>query len=99
MCFKYLIWVFFISEVFIVGAKRTPFGAYGGTLKDKSSIELGEIAAKAAIKSANVNPEFVNSVVIGNVIQVWIIYLSNVGTVIKDDASYNFIPLMLKIHL
>ena len=60
--------------VFVVGAKRTPFGAYGGKLRDKSSIEMAEIASKAALKAANVNPELVNSVVVGNVIQVFILH-------------------------
>jgi len=54
--------------IFVVGAKRTPFGAFGGKLADKSCVDLQEIAAKAALASANVNPELVDSVVIGNVL-------------------------------
>jgi len=51
-----------------VGAKRTPFGAYGGKLKDKTPVDLQEIASRAALTAANVKPEIVDSVVVGNVI-------------------------------
>lgn len=54
----------------IVGAKRTPFGTYGGKLKDLSPAQLQTIAAKAALVQANVKPENVDSVVIGNVLSV-----------------------------
>ncbi|ORX73747.1 hypothetical protein DL89DRAFT_3361 [Linderina pennispora] len=37
------------SQAFIVAAKRTPFGAFGGKLKDLSANELGGLAAKAAL--------------------------------------------------
>lgn len=56
--------------VFIVSAKRTPFGTYGGVLKDHSATDLAEHAAKAALAAGNVAPELVNSVIIGNVMQV-----------------------------
>jgi len=53
--------------VFIVAAKRTPFGAFGGKLVEKTTIDLQEISAKAALQSANINPEIVDSVCVGNV--------------------------------
>lgn len=56
--------------VFIVGAKRTPFGTYGGKLANTTACELQTIAAKAALQSANVNPELVDTVNIGNVLSV-----------------------------
>ncbi|MCA9707928.1 MAG: acetyl-CoA C-acetyltransferase [Myxococcales bacterium] len=56
-------------DVFIVAAKRTPFGTFGGKLKDHSAIELGVIAAKAALAAGNVDPETVDHVVVGNVAQ------------------------------
>ena len=34
--------------VYIVGAKRTPFGTFGGKLKDVSAVQLGVIATRAA---------------------------------------------------
>ena len=59
-----------VSGVFIVAAKRTAFGTYGGKLKDVSANVLQLAAAKAALEASKVNPELVGSVVFGNVIQV-----------------------------
>ncbi|XP_059102451.1 3-ketoacyl-CoA thiolase, mitochondrial [Peromyscus eremicus] len=58
-----------LRGVFIVAAKRTPFGAYGGLLKDFSAIDLTEFAAKAALAAGKVPPETIDSVVVGNVAQ------------------------------
>lgn len=60
----------FYTGVFIVAAKRTPFGTYGGVLKDHSATDLAEHAAKAALAAGGVAPELVNSVIVGNVMQV-----------------------------
>ncbi|MDB8805096.1 MULTISPECIES: acetyl-CoA C-acetyltransferase [unclassified Romboutsia] len=57
-----------MREVVIVSAVRTPIGSLGGALKDVSSVELGSIAAKEAIKRANINPEIIDEVLIGNVL-------------------------------
>lgn len=54
--------------VFIVGAKRTPFGAFCGKLSQKTCTDLQEVAGRAALEAAKVNPEWVDSVVIGNVL-------------------------------
>lgn len=53
-----------------MGAKRTPFGTFGGKLKDVDSIELGRIASVAALEQANLAPTQVDSVICGNVNQV-----------------------------
>lgn len=53
------------ADSFIVGAKRTVFGTYGGKLKNVSLTDLQTIAAKAALASANVKPEAVDSVIVG----------------------------------
>ena len=37
------------QEAFIVASKRTPFGAFGGKLKDLKAAELGGHAGKAAL--------------------------------------------------
>lgn len=58
-----------LRGVFVVGAKRTPFGTFGGKLKDISATHLGAAVSKAALESANVKPEQVNSVNFGCVIQ------------------------------
>lgn len=57
------------KDIFIVAAKRTPFGTFGGKLKNVSAIELGVVAAKAALEAGKVDPELVDHVVFGNVSQ------------------------------
>lgn len=57
------------EEIVFVAAKRTPFGSFGGTLKDLSATDLGVIAAKAAIAQSGVVPEDIDHVVFGNVQQ------------------------------
>uniref|UniRef100_A0A914W2W1 Uncharacterized protein n=1 Tax=Plectus sambesii TaxID=2011161 RepID=A0A914W2W1_9BILA len=54
------------TGVFIVGAKRTAFGTFGGKLKGHSSTDLAEIASRAALKSASIAPEHVDHVVMAN---------------------------------
>ena len=56
-------------EIWIVGAKRTAFGTFGGALKDLSATDLAVEASKAALAQAKVAPEDVNHVVFGNVQQ------------------------------
>ncbi|KAL5267556.1 hypothetical protein ACHWQZ_G004556 [Mnemiopsis leidyi] len=59
-----------MSGIFIVAAKRTPFGKFGGSLKKKSITDLSEIALKAALTQAGLDPEHISSTVIGNVCPV-----------------------------
>jgi len=54
--------------VFVVAAKRTPFGTFGGSLKGHSPTDLQVIASNAAIQSAGISPDKINSVCIGNVL-------------------------------
>lgn len=54
--------------VFIAG-KRSPFGAFGGSLKDVSATDLAVIAGRATLEQAGAKPEQVEHVVIGNVVQ------------------------------
>ena len=56
--------------VFIVAAKRTPFGTFGGALKGITATDLGAVAARAAMSEGKVAPEAVDSVIMGNAIQV-----------------------------
>src|SRR5688572_476653 len=56
-------------SVYIVGGARTPMGDYTGKLKDFSALELGAIAARAAMTRSGVTPEAVDHVVFGNVLQ------------------------------
>jgi len=57
------------QEILIVGGARTPMADYTGKLRDVSALELGAIAARAALARTGVKPEMVNHVVFGNVLQ------------------------------
>lgn len=54
-------------SVVIVGAARTPIGDFLGSLKDIPAVELGVIAARAAMERAGISPEQVEDVVAGMV--------------------------------
>lgn len=58
-----------MDSVVLVDGARTPFGTFGGGLKDVSAVELGEIAAKAAMERSRVDPGRVDATFFGNVIQ------------------------------
>ena len=58
-----------MREVVIASAARTALGSFGGSLKDVPAAELGAIVIKEAVKRAGINPEQVEEVVMGNVIQ------------------------------
>ena len=58
------------SRLYIVGAKRTVFGTFGGKLKDHNATDLASAATVAALKAAKVTPEQVDSVICGNVSSV-----------------------------
>jgi acetyl-CoA C-acetyltransferase len=51
---------------YIVAARRTPIGRYGGTLRDVHPAELGAVAVRAALADARVAVEDVDEVVIGH---------------------------------
>src|SRR5438132_13723111 len=57
------------KELVFLAARRTPFGTYGGALKDVSATDLAVHAAKAALKQSGVKAEDVDNVVFGNVMQ------------------------------
>lgn len=56
-------------EVFILGGKRTPMGEYVGALKDISAIDLGALAARAALQETGVAADEIDHTVIGNALQ------------------------------
>ena len=58
-----------MSGIFLVAAKRTPFGAFGGALKSLSATELGVVSTKAALAQASMDPSLIDQVYFGNVIQ------------------------------
>lgn len=56
-------------DVVIVGAARTPIGAFQGALSSLSAPQLGAVAIKAALERAGVKPELVEQVFMGHVLQ------------------------------
>jgi acetyl-CoA acyltransferase 2 len=62
------------KEIVIVGGARTPFAEYSGSkgfgqFKNKSAIELGAIATKAALERSGVSPKQIQHVIMGNALQ------------------------------
>ncbi len=57
------------KDIVIVAGKRTPFGAFGGSLESLTATDLGVEAANAALQSAGVSPAAVDAVFFGNVLQ------------------------------
>jgi acetyl-CoA C-acetyltransferase/acetyl-CoA acyltransferase 2 len=57
------------QEIVFVAGRRTPFGTYGGTLKDLSATDLAVHAAGAALRDSGLPPGAVGHVVVGNVLQ------------------------------
>lgn len=57
------------EELVFVAAKRTPFGTFGGSLKDQSATDLAVHASKAAIEQAGIDPKLIDHTVFGNVVQ------------------------------
>ena len=58
-----------MGDIYILGGARTPMAEYNGKLRGLSAIELGAIAARAAMERTGVSPSTVDHVVFGNVLQ------------------------------
>ena len=57
------------KEVVIVSAVRTPIGSFLGALSSVAAPKLGAIAIKGALDKINLNPELVEEVLMGHVVQ------------------------------
>lgn len=58
-----------MKEVFIVSAARTPMGSFLGSLASVPATKLGAIALKGALDKIKLNPELVQELYMGNVLQ------------------------------
>lgn len=56
------------SEVFVVEAKRTPFGSLGGSLSDVPAAALGTAAIRGVLEAVALAPEAVDEVIVGQVL-------------------------------
>ena len=55
------------SSIFLVAAKRTSFGSFGGSLKAISPTELAVTSTKAALAQGNIDPSIIDTVYFGNI--------------------------------
>ncbi len=53
-------------DIVILSAARTPFGTFGGALKDLTATELAVIAGRSAVHKAGIRPEEIDHVIFGN---------------------------------
>src|SRR5213594_2003739 len=58
-----------MKDIVLIDGARTPFGTFGGALRDTSATELGVIAAKAALERSKVDPKRIDQIIFGNVLQ------------------------------
>ncbi|PAA21810.1 acetyl-CoA acetyltransferase [Pseudomonas fragi] len=83
------------SDIFILSARRTAIGTFGGSLKDVPLCDLASTAVKAALQSSQVDPERIGHVVMGNVIptEPQDAYLARVAAmnagISKETPAYN----------
>jgi len=56
------------ERVFLVHGKRTPFGKFGGSLKDITPVDLAVHASKALISEIKLDPSKIDQVLLGNVV-------------------------------
>jgi acetyl-CoA C-acetyltransferase len=55
-----------LTTVYILSAVRTPIGKFGGALASLSAVDMGVVAAKAALERAGVQPQQVEETIFGN---------------------------------
>ncbi|GIU92572.1 MAG: acetyl-CoA acetyltransferase [Acidimicrobiia bacterium] len=58
-----------MSVPVITGMARTPIGKYGGVFKDVPAVELGGVAVRGALERSGLDPEVIDEVIIGQVLQ------------------------------
>ncbi|OYZ23371.1 MAG: beta-ketoadipyl CoA thiolase [Bdellovibrio sp. 28-41-41] len=58
-----------MEKIVFISGKRTPFGAFGGSLKDVSATDLTVAATKATLLQAGLSADKVDHLVLGNVVQ------------------------------
>ena len=56
------------TEIYLLEGARTPFGTYGGLLKEVDAVTLGTIAAKGALQRSKLPGDAVDFTVVGGVL-------------------------------
>jgi acetyl-CoA C-acetyltransferase len=54
------------DPIVIIGAARTPMGAFQGDFSTLAAHDLGGVAIKAAVQRAGISPDLVTEVLFGN---------------------------------
>ena len=57
-----------MKKIVITHAKRTPVGAFNGSISSVNAPRLGSVVIKALLYESNINPELVDEVIMGNII-------------------------------
>lgn len=70
-----------MQEVFIVAAKRTAIGSFGGVLSGIPATQLGAAAIRAALNESGIEPSMIDEVFMGQVLQ------ANAGQAPATQAS------------
>ncbi len=58
-----------MKDIVILGGARTPIGSFLGTLASLPAPKLGSIAIKCALENSGVQPDAIQQVIMGNVLQ------------------------------
>ncbi len=57
-----------MKDIFVVESLRTPFGSFGGALSEIEAPHLGGTVIKMLIERADIDPDLINEVIIGQVL-------------------------------
>src|ERR1039458_3545902 len=60
------VWEVSVNGVYILSAVRTPIGKFGGSLASLSAVDMGVVAATAALERAGTQPQQVEETIFGN---------------------------------
>ncbi len=58
-----------MQKVYVVAAKRSAIGSFGGSLKDTPAPDIAAVVIRAALADAGIKPDMVDYTVLGHVIQ------------------------------
>ena len=70
-----------MKDTYICSYSRTAIGSFQGFLSSTSATELGSNVIKSVLEKASINPEFVDEVIMGNVLS------ANLGQAPARQAS------------
>ena len=79
------------KDIVICAPVRTAIGSFGGSLKSTSAAMLGAHAIAATLRRARLDPERVDAVVIGNVVQA-----GNGMNIARQAAIHGGLPVNLR---